>query len=145
MSDRKFAFKASTLVFKSQIVAVCDMHKVALEDWETRHVATLQAEMGKLGISSSKAGYVTLGKGCETAREGIANSYRPGGKGAHASLRFYRECLVATAYVDEFGKSAHIGLTDESARYVENIVARVAGKATATENEAKAEAVPAKA
>lgn len=121
--SRKFAFKTSSTVFKPSLMAACDEVGVALEEWDRHHAATLQAEFGRLGVSSSKAGLLTIGKGCETAREGISHGYKPGGKAAHASIRFYRECTAAEAYMSEF-PTAKVGLSDEGASYVMTVASR---------------------
>jgi hypothetical protein len=117
--------KASLRVFQSALAAACDDAGIALEDWQTQHVRVLRAELGKVNWQDGKAGALTIGKNCTSARTSQAKGVTLDGKAAHGSIRFQREADMATAYVNEF-TGANVGLTEGSSKYITDLAERVA-------------------
>ena len=132
-------FKQSLHVFKSQLVSLCDQHKIGLEDWERQHVSVRNAEHGRFEAKAGKTGVVKLSKGAKSGRwsQGQSADY---GENPHASLKFQRECDSAASYKEEF-PSAVIGMTDEATVYAKGIAEKA--KELATRKEPAKAGVPA--
>lgn len=126
------AFKASLLVFKSQLAALCAGH-CEIDEWERQHNAVRNAEHGRHAPKEGKGGIVKLSKGAKGGRwsQGMSVDY---GENPHPSLLFQREADAASAYVAEF-TSAKISMTDDAVKYATGIRDRV--KELATEAKAK--------
>lgn len=130
----KYVFKPIPSCFKSAILEACNASKITLEAWDIQHSATLSAERGKLEATGTKLGIFSVGKDCKTGKEGQNSSFNVGGKLAHPSIKFYRECIAATPYHTEF-PDASIGLTEQSKAYVKSVAERVVELAKGTKAE----------
>lgn len=97
-----FSFHSIPLAWKDDMIAIAQGAGIELEPLQYRIAQVCRSELGKLGVTGSKTGILSLTKGCVSWGVGTRHGGVAGGKSAPAAVRFVRECQAATAYLNEF-------------------------------------------